>query len=180
MTSDAERLVLDHLWLADAAVRHHRGRWFTRTPLDDLTQVARLALIRAALRQNDHLGAFADYAYVTMLGALLNYERDLAGVVRPTRGHAWPEVKSIDDDDWVDPGKVEPGYAAAELRVALVQELRRVPAHDRSVVVHRLEMGQQSAADRFGYSSQHVGRVCRRALRPLFADRPLLRREGRG
>jgi RNA polymerase sigma-B factor len=79
-----EQVVIDHLPLADAIARKY-GR---RGPdLEDMVQVARMALLKAARRiepqRNTGFGAFAR---PTIAGEVKRYLRDSAWMVQPPRG----------------------------------------------------------------------------------------------
>lgn len=75
-------LVEDHLSLAEHLARVYRGRGVED---DDLLQVARLALVKAATRFDPDRGAFAPYAASTIRGEIKRYFRDHAWSVRPPR-----------------------------------------------------------------------------------------------
>lgn len=79
---DIEELVLDHLGLATALARRYSGRG---VDMDDLEQVARLALVNAARRYESAQGAFAPFATATIHGELKRHFRDRAWMVRPPR-----------------------------------------------------------------------------------------------
>lgn len=77
------RLVLDHLDLAEALAARFAGRGRER---EDLIQVAYLGLIKAARGFDDDRGAaFTAYAAPTITGELKRYLRDRCWVVRPPR-----------------------------------------------------------------------------------------------
>jgi RNA polymerase sigma-B factor len=77
------RLVLDHLELAEALASRFAGRGRER---EDLNQVAYLGLIKAARGFDDHRGvSFTAYAAPTITGELKRYLRDRCWVVRPPR-----------------------------------------------------------------------------------------------
>jgi RNA polymerase sigma-B factor len=85
VSSDLNRnlLVVDHLPLADAVARRfaHRG-----IDVDDLTQVARLAMVKAAIRFRPDAGAsFSTFARVTVEGEIKRHFRDHRWAVRPPR-----------------------------------------------------------------------------------------------
>lgn len=77
-----EDLVLDHLGLASALARRFSGRG---VDMDDLEQVARLALVKAARRYEPSQGAFPPFATATIQGELKRHFRDRAWMVRPPR-----------------------------------------------------------------------------------------------
>ena len=79
---DMERLVVDHLWLADALAHRLRGRGEDE---EDLAQVARCALVEAAQRYDPDQGPFLPYAGSTISGVLKRHFRDRGWVVRPPR-----------------------------------------------------------------------------------------------
>src|SRR4051794_26732198 len=78
-----DRVVDNHLPLARALAWRYRGRG---EPLDDLVQVASLALVKAADRWEPERGlAFSTYAVPTILGELRRYFRAHTWDVRPPR-----------------------------------------------------------------------------------------------
>jgi RNA polymerase sigma-B factor len=78
-----EELAERHLPLADKLALRYRH---TSEPLDDLIQVARLGLIKAARRWDPERGAaFSTYAVPTILGELRRYFRDRTWTVKPPR-----------------------------------------------------------------------------------------------
>ena len=79
---DSETLVLDHLGLAHRCARAFKGRGVED---DDLEQVARLALVKAARGYDADRGAFAPFAAATIRGELKRHFRDRAWGVRPPR-----------------------------------------------------------------------------------------------
>lgn len=80
---EAGRLVLEYLGVADALARRFRC---VGHEADDLRQVARLGLLKAAQRYQEPLGhGFVPYAVPTITGELKRYLRDQSWVVRPPR-----------------------------------------------------------------------------------------------
>jgi len=77
-----EELVLEHLGLATALARRFSGRG---VDMDDLEQVARLALVKAARRYDPGQGPFPPFATATIQGELKRHFRDRAWMVRPPR-----------------------------------------------------------------------------------------------
>jgi RNA polymerase sigma-B factor len=78
-----DRVVLLTLHLADTAARRYGGRG---VDLDDLTQVARLALIKAVRGYRHGRGpSFAAYALPTVTGELKRHFRDHGWAIRPPR-----------------------------------------------------------------------------------------------
>jgi RNA polymerase sigma-B factor len=81
-TTDQHALILDHLSLATRLARGFRGRG---VDLDDLEQVARLALVKAAAGFDAARGEFPAFAAATIRGEIKRYFRDRAWSVRPPR-----------------------------------------------------------------------------------------------
>lgn len=81
-TDHQHQLILDHLPLAARLARSYRGRG---VDADDLEQVARLALVKAAAGFEEDRGAFAAFATATIRGELKRHFRDRAWGVRPPR-----------------------------------------------------------------------------------------------
>ena len=81
-THDQHLLIVDHLPLAARLARGYRGRG---VDADDLEQVARLALVKAAAGFEQERGAFAAFATATIRGELKRHFRDRAWGVRPPR-----------------------------------------------------------------------------------------------
>lgn len=78
-----DRLVTDHLGLAEAMARRYRGRG---VPHEDLVQVATVGLIRAVTRFDpDHGAAFSSFAVPTILGELRHHFRDHGWTVNVPR-----------------------------------------------------------------------------------------------
>lgn len=95
---DREDLVLAHGRLADALARRFAGRG---EPLEDLEQVARLGLVRAAERYDPDRGVpFGAFAVPTVVGELKRHFRDrtwTVGVPRRVRDLV-PAVRSAAQD----------------------------------------------------------------------------------
>jgi len=81
-TTSCEDLVLEHLSLATALARRFANRG---VDADDLEQVARLALVKAAKRYDPDHGPFPPFATATIQGELKRHFRDRAWMVRPPR-----------------------------------------------------------------------------------------------
>ncbi len=77
-----DELVLEHLPLARHHALQYRGRG---VELEELVQVANLALVKAAHGFDADRGAFAPYAAATIRGDIKKYFRDHAWSVRPPR-----------------------------------------------------------------------------------------------
>jgi RNA polymerase sigma-B factor len=77
-----DSLVHDHLPMARHLARHYRGRG---VELEELEQVANLALVKAAHGFDSERGAFAPYAAATIRGDIKKFFRDHAWSVRPPR-----------------------------------------------------------------------------------------------
>jgi RNA polymerase sigma-B factor len=81
-TSLLDSLVHEHLSLARHLALEFRGRG---VELEELEQVANLALVKAAHGFDQQRGAFAPYAAATVRGDIKKYFRDHAWSVRPPR-----------------------------------------------------------------------------------------------
>ena len=81
-TSTMESLVHEHLPMARHLALHFRGRG---VELEELEQVANLALVKAAHGFDSERGAFAPYAAATIRGDIKKFFRDHAWSVRPPR-----------------------------------------------------------------------------------------------
>jgi len=77
-----DELVIEHLPLARHHALQYRGRG---VELEELMQVANLALVKAAHGFDADRGAFAPYAAATIRGDIKKYFRDHAWSVRPPR-----------------------------------------------------------------------------------------------
>jgi RNA polymerase sigma-B factor len=107
MRPQHERLVERYLPLADKLARSYRH---TSEPYDDLVQVARLGLMKAAQRWDPDRGlAFSTFAVPTITGELRRHFRDSTWLIRPPR-----DVQ-------------EHGQAIQLVREQLCQELAREP-----------------------------------------------------
>lgn len=82
LTSALDSLVHDHLPLARHLALEFRGRG---VELEELVQVANLALVKAAHGFDQERGAFAPYAAATIRGDIKKFFRDHAWSVRPPR-----------------------------------------------------------------------------------------------
>ena len=80
--ADFESLVHEHLSLARHHALQYRGRG---VELEELVQVANLALVKAARGFDMDRGAFAPYAAATIRGDIKKFFRDHAWSVRPPR-----------------------------------------------------------------------------------------------
>ena len=82
-TSARERMIERYLPLADGIARRYRH---TSEPLDDLTQVARIGLMKAVDRWDPDRGyAFSSFAVPTITGELQRHFRDRTWTIRPPR-----------------------------------------------------------------------------------------------
>ncbi len=77
-----EQIVLLTLDLADDAARRYRGRGID---IEDLQQVARLALVKAIRRYEPGRGEFASFALPTITGEIKRHFRDCGWTIRPPR-----------------------------------------------------------------------------------------------
>jgi RNA polymerase sigma-B factor len=83
LPSDVHALVMGHLSVADAVARRYRR---TRQEFCDLQQVARMGLVKAALRFRAGDGTtFVSFAVPTISGEIKRYLRDHSWMIRPPR-----------------------------------------------------------------------------------------------
>jgi RNA polymerase sigma-B factor len=135
------RLIEKHLSLAAHLARRYVSRG---EPFEDLLQVARLGLIKAAGRWDPCRGAFTTYAVPTILGELRRYFRDSTWPVRAPRSlqEIYQEVAAVRD--------------------VLGQELGREPRVDD--LARRLELPREMVSAALQAAAAH---------RPASLDRPL-------
>ena len=115
-------LVEDHLDLAVRIARRYSGRGVER---EDLEQVARLALVKAAHHYDPDRGPFGPFAATTVRGEVKRYFRDLAWGVRPPRRiqelqarmSAEPSPDGRDEDPWTLAARL--GAPVADVREAM-------------------------------------------------------------
>lgn len=122
--STVHTLVEEHLDLAVRIARRYSGRGVER---EDLEQVARLALVKAAHHYDPERGPFAPFAATTVRGEVKRYFRDLAWGVRPPRRvqelqarmSAEPALDGRDEDPWTMARRLgEPVAAVREAMAA--------------------------------------------------------------
>jgi len=120
ITPDEQALIEDHLQLATRLARRFRHRGVEN---DDLVQVARLALVKAASGYDPSRGSFVPFASTTIRGELKRYFRDHAWVVRPPRRIQDLQAAMAAQRD-LQPQEVEPEQMADSLgeNVADVRE----------------------------------------------------------
>ncbi|GHG55212.1 RNA polymerase sigma factor SigF [Sinomonas cellulolyticus] len=150
----AAELVMEYLGVADALARRHR------TPghdLDDLRQVARLGLIRAAQRYREDGGhGFLQYAVPTISGTIKHYLRDNSWTVRPPRRlqELRLTVRAAQGQLAQDLGRepsvseISKATGAAETEVV---EAKGVGAAMTGVEIDSLDAGLDSDGDSAGY-----------------------------
>ena len=127
----SDRLVQDHLGLAQAVASSFRGRG---VDLDDLRQVAGLALVKAARRYDPELGDFGPYAAASMRGDVKRYFRDRTWTVRPPR--RLQELRLRLAKDAVDPERVtrdDMAAVAADLEVPVEDVVEAMRCGDDAV-----------------------------------------------
>ncbi|PPF87842.1 hypothetical protein C5B96_03395 [Subtercola sp. Z020] len=92
-----DRVVVDHLELADALARRY-SRPGSQHEFDDLRQVARVGLIKASHRYESGKGGdFVAFAVPTITGEIKRHLRDVGWVVRPPRSvqELWARTNAL-------------------------------------------------------------------------------------
>ena len=135
-----ERMIERHLPLADGLARRYRH---TSEPLDDLTQVARLGLLKAVDRWDPDRGySFSTFAVPTITGELQRHFRDRTWAIKPPRDLQ------------------ERYLRVRRVRASLSTELGREPT-------------ARDVADAIGCDAENVVEACAgRRLRAAFPRRP--------
>jgi RNA polymerase sigma-B factor len=166
---DRSRLIEAHLPLVRALALGFARRG---EPFDDLVQAGCIGLIHAVDRHDSARGAFEAYAVPTITGEIRRHLRDRGSVLRVP-----PRVIAEAGRPRIDPLREEHGppgdpIAAVDDRLAVVAALRRLPLHERRIVVLWLygERSQRRIAAEVGLSQIHVSRLLRRGLARLRAE----------
>src|SRR4051794_28668670 len=181
MAGGRAQLIEQHLDLVTRLARRHAGRG---EPLEDLKQVASVALIHAVDRFDPARGVpLRAYATAVITGELQRHLRDRAAVVRIPR-------RARDEHDGAlstarAPLPVPPDHpsgadplAAAGVRLDLSCALARLGARERRAVALRYfaDLPRAEVARRLGLSEGHTARVLHDALAQLagtLTDHPL-------
>lgn len=118
-----ERLVVTNLEVAHGVARRYRGRGVA---LDDLEQVAALALVKAVGRFDPASGHdFLSFAVPTISGEIKRWFRDQSWTVRPPRRVQEVQLRVLDAVDEYDdesPATLRAVASKLDLPVTLVQE----------------------------------------------------------
>jgi RNA polymerase sigma-B factor len=137
-----DELIGRYIPLADRLARKHRRR---AQPLDDLIQVARLGLVKAASRWDADRGTtFPTYAVPTIVGELRRYYRDATWAVRPPRDLQELHLRAL------------------RARGALVQQLGREPS--AADLAHDLQCSRDEVAEALQAGDAHEARSLDRPL----------------
>ncbi len=172
-TTHLTQLVESHLGLADHLARRYRGRGVDR---DDLDQVARLALVKAARSYRPERGAFAPYASATVQGELKKHFRDHAWSVRPPRRlqDLQAAITAADDEHGVldDAALAEHlGVPSADVREARAASgCYSADSLDRPFAGSELTLGDTLPHDEGGYEHAEEWASVRTVCRELSAD----------
>lgn len=178
------RLILEHL---DLATRLAHGYAARGIELDDLVQVARLGLVKAAGHFDPDRGDFAPYAAATIRGELKRHFRDHGWDLRPPRRlqetvarlSAGLEVEDADrreaeqarqcytlasieaaTDAGHEQGGLDPGYGHVEDRLTVGRLCRDLPRPDRQLLQWRFadELSQSQIGVLLGVGQTQVSR----------------------
>ena len=164
MTPQARRLLIErHLPLVRSIAKRYAGA----EPLEDLTQVGAIGLIKAADRYDDARGAaFGAYAAPFIAGEIRHHLRDRCSPVRVPRRLQAQGVRvtavELEHADGPQPDQMGQTHD----RVALGAALRSLHPNERRVVQLRFmeDLSQAQIARRIGHSQVHVSRTLRTAL----------------
>lgn len=157
-----DELIRDFLPLARRLAARFRG---PGAEYEDLTQVASMALVKAAQRYEPGRGEFGVYASVTIVGELKRYLRDLSWSVRPPRVlqelglQMTAESASISQADGQVPNNTKLagalGRPVAELRAAaLARSSRQASSLDQPAF-----LGARSLAETLADSATDIDRI---------------------
>ena len=165
MTPQARRLLIErHLPLVRSIARRYAGGG---EPLEDLTQVGAIGLIKAVDRFDAGRGvAFGAYAAPFIAGEIRHHLRDRCAPVRvPRRLQAEGVRVTAVELEQADGPHADPMVQAHD-RVALGAALRSLHPNERRVVHLRFveDLSQAQIARRIGLSQVHVSRTLRVAL----------------
>jgi len=180
ITPVQQALIEDHLQLATRLARRLRRRGVDN---DDLVQVARLALVKAATGYDPSRGSFIPFASTTIRGELKRYFRDHAWVVRPPRRIQDLQAELTAQRD-LEPQKVVPEELAESIG-ADVADVREAMAARGCYTCDSIDAAE-AAGHRFGHDEggfavvenrmllkrlwRDLGRDDRRLLRWRFFD----------
>lgn len=160
LSADQQKLVEEHLWLADALARELH--WLAPRTVDgDLVQTAREGLIKAALHYRPETGKpLSAYARRWIRGAIFNaVDRQTPGATRPHRAAADAvDNLDVDEEGRADPAEQPLDQAAAAMCICSVSlrwaagsrdekserlgfALERMPAEDRRLLLGHLVEG---------------------------------------
>ncbi len=157
------------------ARRYERGS----EPLDDLIQVASLALVKAIDRFDPDRGdSFSSYAVPTILGELKRHFRDQGWALHVPRGMQERVLKingAMTRLGAQNGSSPTPGEIAADLGLPVEEVLesttvgkafKSLPKRERKILYGRFveELTQRQVAEQLGVSQMHVSRLQRRAL----------------
>jgi RNA polymerase sigma-B factor len=184
-----EVMITNNLGLAHQLARRflHRGE-----PLDDLVQVASVALVKSVDRFDPERGVdFAAFATRTIIGELKRHFRDKGWAVRASRrvqelylelGHATstlvqqlgrsPTVAELAQATGATEeavGEHDPRYESVEERALLAPALALLPPREQSILRMRFVEGltQSEIAASIGVSQMHVSRLLAASLEVL-------------
>lgn len=156
-STDGDRLIIEHLPLARSLALRYRSRG---EPVEDLVQVANLALVKAGRRYQRQRGqSFAAYAAPTITGELRRHFRDHGWDVRPPRRlqELKAKLQAAQDDLAQSLGRHPTteeladrlDVAETEVRATLcaAQGYRSVPLDDLSTTTEPLQAGEQAFDD---------------------------------
>ena len=159
----ADQLVLQFMGLADALSRRYRA---PGCEAEDLRQVARLGLVKAAKRYRESGNhGFMAFAVPTINGELKRHLRDHSWVAQQIQQNG-PPTSYEDRGHHVILAVEDPAYERVEQALTLKAALKDSSEEDRRLLHLRfvLELSQGQIAQEFGVSQMQISRSLKRVL----------------
>ena len=141
-------------------------------PMEDLVQVASLALVKAVDRWDPDRGlAFTTYAVPTIIGELRRSVQRRSWPVRVPATHvdAAPRPVAVALDERIEAPGAETELERSEDRLLLLAGIRTLSRRERRAIVLRFyrDWSQERIAEELGLSQPQVSRILAGALRAL-------------
>jgi RNA polymerase sigma-B factor len=168
--SSSDRLIVDYLPLARALALRYRDRG---EPVEDLVQVAYLALVKASRRYCPERGqSFAAYAAPTITGELRRHFRDHGWDIRPPRRlqELQTRLRSTENDLAQTLGRPPTSAELAQEMDVPEEEVQAALTASRGYTAASLEVLESEASEALGNAENGYEEVMSTmTLRPLLA-----------